>query len=82
MTPLVIVLQTLIAFNAAPASPSGDMFDDADANGDGVLTCEELTAVLPEATCAEFEKADLNHDGKLEYDEFELAVTEGYFGRP
>lgn len=58
------------------------MFDDADANHDAQLSFEELTAVLPEVTRAQFEALDRNADGVLDYDEFELGVDEGLFERP
>lgn len=81
MTPFVIVLLLLLPLGTAPASPAGDLFDDADANGDAVLTFDELTSVLPQATPEEFAAVDLNADGKLNYDEFELGLDEGYFER-
>ena len=82
MTPFAIVLLLLPALGTAPASRLGDMFDDADADNDSVLTFEELTAILPRATPKEFAAADLNGDGSLDYDEFELGIDKGYFERP
>ncbi|MFY2825042.1 hypothetical protein [Ruegeria sp. MALMAid1280] len=46
----------------------------ADANGDGVLTIEEVQAVLPEVDADGFSAMDANGDGAL--DEAEIAVAQ------
>ncbi|WP_170759874.1 hypothetical protein [Ruegeria lacuscaerulensis] len=46
----------------------------ADANGDGVLTIEEVQAVLPEVDADGFSAMDTNGDGAL--DEAEIAVAQ------
>lgn len=46
----------------------------ADTNGDGVLTIEEVQAVLPEVDADGFSAMDANGDGAL--DEAEIAVAQ------
>ncbi|WP_170325035.1 hypothetical protein [Ruegeria arenilitoris] len=46
----------------------------ADANGDGVLTIEEVQAVLPDVDADGFAAMDANGDGAL--DEAEIAVAQ------
>ncbi|WP_170335710.1 hypothetical protein [Ruegeria arenilitoris] len=46
----------------------------ADANGDGVLTIEEVQAVLPDVDADGFSAMDANGDGAL--DEAEIAVAQ------
>ena len=46
-----------------------EMFKKADANADGVVTKEELSATDP-ALSADFDKVDANKDGKLTLREF------------
>ncbi len=46
----------------------------ADANGDGVLTIEEVQAVLPDVDSDTFSAMDANGDGAL--DEAEIAVAQ------
>ncbi|WP_226688404.1 hypothetical protein [Ruegeria arenilitoris] len=46
----------------------------ADTNGDGVLTIEEVQAVLPEVDTDGFSAMDANGDGAL--DETEIAVAQ------
>ncbi|WP_170381053.1 hypothetical protein [Ruegeria atlantica] len=46
----------------------------ADENGDGVLTIEEVQAVLPEMNTDTFSAMDTNGDGAL--DEAEIAVAQ------
>lgn len=55
-----------------------DRFKSADANGDGALTLEEVTAAAPDTTADKFAAVDLDGNGTLSYDEFELGVEEGY----
>lgn len=66
---LIISAAALFGASAAYATP----FEDADANGDGVVTFEELQAVNPDATQEEFDAADLNGDGMLSRDEYDAA---------
>ena len=46
----------------------------ADANGDGVLTIEEVQAVLPDLDADTFSAMDANGDGAL--DQAEIAVAQ------
>lgn len=49
----------------------------ADANGDGVLTLEELQAVFPEVGADSFADMDANSDGMLDQDEIAAAQEAG-----
>jgi hypothetical protein len=49
----------------------------ADANGDGLLTMDEVQAVYPEITTDGFTAMDLNADGALDADEVLAAQEAG-----
>lgn len=49
----------------------------ADANGDGVLTLEEVQAVFPEVGADNFAAMDANSDGMLDQDEIAAAQEAG-----
>lgn len=49
----------------------------ADANGDGVLTIDEVQAVMPEVTADAFNAMDTNADGALDADEVQAAQDAG-----
>ncbi|MCA0906713.1 hypothetical protein LCM27_09930 [Ruegeria marisrubri] len=48
-----------------------------DANGDGVLTIEEIQAVLPDVDADTFSAMDANGDGALDADEVAVAQEAG-----
>ena len=48
-----------------------------DANGDGVLTIDELQAVHPDLDAETFSSMDLNADGTLDADEVSAAEEAG-----
>ena len=50
---------------------------DADANGDGVLTIDEMQAVMPDITAESFSQMDTNADGALDSAEVKAAQTAG-----
>lgn len=49
----------------------------ADANGDGVLTIDEVQAVYPDITAESFSTMDLNADGALDEAEVQSAQEAG-----
>ncbi|MEM1076429.1 MAG: hypothetical protein AAGI36_18355 [Pseudomonadota bacterium] len=49
----------------------------ADTNGDGVLTIDEVQAVMPDITADTFNTMDLNADGALDAAEVEAAQEAG-----
>ena len=49
----------------------------ADTNGDGVLTIDEVQAVMPEITAESFSQMDLNADGTLDAAEVDAARSAG-----
>ena len=50
---------------------------EVDANGDGVLTIDEVQAVYPEITAEAFTAMDVNADGALDDDEVVAAQEAG-----
>lgn len=50
---------------------------EADANGDGVLTLDEVQAVMPDVTVETFSAMDLNDDGALDAAEVQAAQEAG-----
>ena len=49
----------------------------ADSNGDGVLTLDEVQAVMPDITAEAFSAMDLNSDGALDEAEVQSAQDAG-----
>jgi len=54
-----------------------DQFDNADGNGDGALTYNEVRAVMPGLTEDQFAALDTNSDGSLTEDELNAILDEG-----
>lgn len=50
---------------------------DADTNGDGMLTIEEVQAVYPEVTPDQFSQIDANGDGAVDDAEMSAAQDSG-----
>lgn len=71
--------QYLITLSAiAVAMPALAMAQtNADTNGDGVLTIEEVQAVMPEVDADKFSAMDANGDGALDADEITVAQEAG-----
>ncbi|WP_150523281.1 hypothetical protein [Roseibium sediminis] len=53
------------------ALAQGVAFEDVDSNADGVVSFEEISAVITTVTEDAFKAADANQDGSLDADEFE-----------
>ena len=68
-----LMIGTLTAVTAANAVTLSDL----DADGDGMVTFEELTAVLPEISEEVFSTADLNADGMIDEEELTGAQDVG-----
>ncbi len=49
----------------------------ADTNGDGVLTIDEVQAVVPDVDAEGFAQMDANGDGALDQDEITIAEQAG-----
>lgn len=59
-----------LAFAAGPALAQAPLaFADVDSNGDGLLSFNELQAVWPDLTQAEFNRADTDGTGGLTIDQ-------------
>ncbi len=50
---------------------------DMDANGDGLLTVDEVQAVYPEMTAEQFSEIDVNADGAIDDAEMSAAQDAG-----
>ncbi|MFD3189581.1 hypothetical protein ACFMPD_04810 [Sedimentitalea sp. HM32M-2] len=71
MTPkFLTALAILLPVTAVAAS-------GIDANGDGMLTLDEVQAVLPDTTAESFSAMDANADGALDQDEVTAAEDAG-----
>ncbi|QYX58325.1 EF-hand domain-containing protein [Roseovarius sp. SCSIO 43702] len=70
----LIIAMGLIA-NSAFALSEG--VTEIDANGDGVMTIEELRAVYEEMDVETFSEIDLNNDGVIDDDEMVAAQERG-----
>lgn len=62
---------------ALPAAAMAADYVAADGNGDGMLSLEEVQAILPEVTTDIFIAVDADGDGLLNQDELAVAQTEG-----
>lgn len=69
-------LRTALVLTVGLASGAGAA-TAADANGDGVLTIDEVQAVMPDITAEAFNVMDLNADGALDADEVQAAQDAG-----
>jgi hypothetical protein len=69
-----LVALSLFAAPAAFAQNAGD-FATADANGDGIVTLEEMQAIWPEFTADQLTAADTDLSGGLSDTEFDEAVA-------
>ncbi|MEX0320226.1 MULTISPECIES: hypothetical protein [unclassified Ruegeria] len=73
MKPQTLPLLAALAL-AIPAVASAQT---ADANGDGVLTIDEVQAVFPEIDAEGFANIDVNGDGSLDQEEVTAAQEAG-----
>lgn len=81
MNKLIPTLAALVTASF-PALAMGAGATDADANGDGLLTVEEVQAVYPEVTAETFSAMDANADGALDENEIEAAQAAGLMKAP
>lgn len=64
----------LITLGLAPAAMAATAMDS---NGDGMVTLDEINAVMPEITAETFSTMDVNADGALDADEVAAAQEAG-----
>lgn len=62
---------------AIPAFAMAQSMADVDANGDGVLTIDEVQVIFPDVSTDGFSAMDLNADGALDGDEVASAQQAG-----
>ncbi|MEP5760390.1 MAG: hypothetical protein ABJ327_13985 [Litoreibacter sp.] len=72
MKPVMIAMTCVFAASAAMASVAG-----VDADGDGVASFAEMTAVYPTLTEDGFGTVDTNGDGVVDGEEMEAAISGG-----
>lgn len=72
LTKFAVITSFVLAFPAYAMSQSAS---EIDANGDGVLTMDEVQAALPDITSETFAAMDQNADGAL--DEGEVSAAQG-----
>ncbi len=73
LTKIIVLGATLIL----PAAAFAADYHAADNNGDGMLSLEEIQAILPEVTTDMFIAVDVDGDGLVNPDELAVAQTEG-----
>lgn len=73
MTVRMLTTAALVAGFAAPALAATEL----DADGDGLVTMDEIVAALPEVTEETFTLMDMNGDGTLDDEELALARDAG-----
>lgn len=66
-----------VAALITPALAMSTSAQEIDANGDGLLTIEEVQAVNPDVTAESFSAMDMNADGALDADEVKAAEDAG-----
>lgn len=76
MNKFALTLATL-AMAVSPALAMSDNAVEVDANGDGVLSLEEVQAVWSNVTAEDFATMDANADGTLDDTEIKAAEEAG-----
>ncbi|MEM9710165.1 MAG: hypothetical protein AAF871_15410 [Pseudomonadota bacterium] len=69
---IFVVGATFVASSAGAAS-----LTETDANADGLITFDEVLAVMPDVTEESFRLADANEDGMIDAEEFAAAQETG-----
>ncbi|MFK7745412.1 MAG: hypothetical protein AB8B47_10180 [Roseobacter sp.] len=73
MTKVSLISMAITVFAAGTLGAA----TDADTNGDGLLSIDEVQAVMPDITAEAFSTMDLNADGALDAAEIEAAKDAG-----
>ncbi len=81
MTKFIAILLGLGAL-ANSAIAMGEKAVEVDANGDGVMTVDELQAVYPDITAQTFAQLDTNNDGMLDDAEMVAGQESGLLTAP
>jgi hypothetical protein len=76
VAPKVEAPKTVTKLLKRKAATSGDTFDDADVNKDGMITPVELSIVIPDITMERFRRYDRNGSGRLDKSEFSEAIKQ------
>ena len=67
----------IIASALAALAGTAALAQEMDADGDGLVTWDELSAAMPDVTEETFTLADTNVDGGLDADELQAAIDAG-----
>lgn len=81
MTKFIAILIGLGAL-ANSAIAMGERAVEVDANGDGVMTVDEVQAVYPDITAEVFAEVDTNNDGVLDDAEMIMGLEKGLVPSP
>lgn len=81
MTKFIAILIGLGAL-ANSAIAMGERAVEVDANGDGVMTVDEVQAVYPDITAEVFAEVDTNNDGVLDDAEMIIGLEKGLVPSP
>lgn len=76
-THTAVVSVAALIFSASAVLAMSEAASAVDANGDGVLTIEEVQAVYPDVSAEGFSAMDLNADGALDSSEVAAAEEAG-----
>ena len=74
---MIVATAGLLAAGIANAMAHAAVMEQLDADADGMVTMEEIAAVLPDFSEDDFAAADTNGDGSLDLEEVGVAVTNG-----
>ncbi|WP_299842529.1 EF-hand domain-containing protein [uncultured Roseovarius sp.] len=81
MTKFIVILLGLgVLANSAIAM--GEKAIEVDANGDGLMTVDEVQAVYPDITAEVFAEVDTNNDGALDDAEMIMGQEKGLIPTP
>jgi len=76
MTKFIAIALSIGAFTTA-ASAMGESTVEVDANGDGLMTIDEVQAVFPDVTPEQFAQVDTNDDGAIDDAEMVAGQEQG-----
>lgn len=81
MTKFITILLGL-GITATSAVAMGEGVVEVDANGDGLMTVDEVQAVYPDITAEVFAEIDTNNDGALDDSEMVAGQEKGLIAPP
>ncbi len=73
----LLAVAGFVAAGSAFAMAHADVLADLDTDGDGAVSQEELTVLLPDLTDEDFAAIDTSADGSVDLDELGAAIDAG-----